>query len=90
MGSPGAGGQGGRGYSPRSSSMNRLVRKKMEENKNKPNAKSINALFQRELRRRGKTGPQSFTPVFYFPDIQRTYEEMNSQNQFLNEKGTEL
>ena len=91
MGTPGGGGGGKRGYSPRSSSMSRRVRKKMEENKKKISAKDINTLFQRELRRRGTKGdPQSFTPVFYFPDIERTYEEMKGQNQFLNEKGNDL
>ncbi len=90
MGSPGGGVQGGKGYSPRSSSMNRRVRKKMEENKKKMTPQIINALFQRELiRRRAGSGSQS-QPVFYFPDVERTYEELRDQNQFLDEKGTEL
>ena len=81
--------RGGGGY-PRSS-INRQVKKKMEENKRKkldPN--QINALFQKELKKRGSSGPQSFTPVFYFPDIQKAYEELGDQNQFLDSKGTDL
>ena len=91
MGAPQASRGGTRRHPP--SAMNQKVRKKMEENRKKNfNKQNINALLQKRLRGTGPshTDTQSFTPVFYFPDIEKVYKDLNNQSQFLNSKGREL
>ncbi len=84
--------QGG-SYRSEPSFMNRQVKQQMEKNKKKGlNTQNINALLQKRLRESGSAhgaSPQSFTPVFYFPNIEKVYEDLNNQSQFLNGKGTD-